>query len=70
MKNKTEVPVIQYPFDNFTKAYLCRCGKTLRKSNLHNRIYEVSVMDNNEIRKTKPHICSKDLSKNKGGKIR
>jgi hypothetical protein len=64
-REKKIVPVvITYPFSGNEIAWVCRCGKTLRRSNLHSgRIYVVSELDHNEIRSTRPHLCAKDKSK-------
>jgi hypothetical protein len=62
-KVANQVEKVIYPFDEITKAYVCHCGTTLRRSNIHNRVYKVSSLDHDEILSNRPHICVKNKSK-------
>lgn len=64
MKLKTNNNVVvEYPFTNLDITFRCRCHKLLRKSALHDRIYEVSEIDQNEIISSKRHKCGRNKTK-------
>jgi hypothetical protein len=63
MKKIVNQVKITYPFSGTEQAFKCKCDTLLRKSNLHNRTYQVSEFNHDEIIKIKQHVCVKSNEK-------
>ncbi len=69
LKKVINQPTIIFPFDEYHKSYSCpKCGRLLRYSAIHEKVYVVSEFgDHSEIIR-RNHNCSKDSTKNRGNK--